>query len=155
MSAVPVCGLQSLANSPSKDFSVSLTFMAPMRWPWCRYSLQNGLDWGASHSLAAQPGKVSDRLNVPKMKGNSGHTSKANFGSDICEFESSMPSQPVRSPLFDFRLCENCRPSRGLDWSDGVSGRQILEFPVQTGGLAAPVSARRFPISVSPCPRPV
>jgi hypothetical protein len=31
------------------------------------------------------------------MKGNSGHTSKANFGSDICEFESSRPSQPVRS----------------------------------------------------------
>jgi uncharacterized protein YjbJ (UPF0337 family) len=25
------------------------------------YSLQNGLDWGASHSLAAQPGIVSDR----------------------------------------------------------------------------------------------
>jgi hypothetical protein len=25
------------------------------------YSLQNGLDWCASHSLAALPGKVSDR----------------------------------------------------------------------------------------------
>jgi hypothetical protein len=25
------------------------------------YSLQNGLNWGASNSLAAQPGKVSDR----------------------------------------------------------------------------------------------
>src|SRR6202040_2659140 len=37
-----------------------------------------------------------------EMKGNSGHTSKANFGSDICEFESSHPSQPVRSLLFDF-----------------------------------------------------
>jgi hypothetical protein len=37
-----------------------------------------------------------------KMKGNSGHTSKANFGSDICEFESSHPSQisvSAKSPL--------------------------------------------------------
>jgi hypothetical protein len=32
-----------------------------------------------------------------ELKGNSGHTSKANFGNDICEFESSSPSQPVRS----------------------------------------------------------
>ena len=27
-----------------------------------------------------------------EMKGNSGHTSKANFGSDICEFKSSHPA---------------------------------------------------------------
>jgi hypothetical protein len=33
-----------------------------------------------------------------EMKGKFGPHSKANFGSDICEFESSMPSQPVRSP---------------------------------------------------------
>jgi hypothetical protein len=32
-----------------------------------------------------------------EMKGNSGHTSKTNFGSDICEFESFCPSQPVPS----------------------------------------------------------
>src|SRR5437016_3022387 len=70
--------------------------------------------------------------------------SKGAFQNDICWFESSMPSQPVWSLLFDFRLCENCRHSRGF----GVLGRQILEFPVQTGGLAAPVSARHFPISV-------
>ena len=79
-----------------------------------------------------------------EMKGNSGHTSKANFGSDICEFESSHPSQPMRSLLFDFRLCENYRHSPGLGWSAGVSGRQILKFPVQTGDLAAPVSATPF-----------
>jgi hypothetical protein len=90
-----------------------------------------------------------------EMKGNSGHTSKANFGSDICEFESSHPSQPMRSLLFDFRLCENYRHSPGLGWSAGVSGRQILKFPVQTGDLAAPVSATHFPISVSACRRPV
>ena len=47
-----------------------------------------------------------------EMKGNSGgHTSKANFGSDICEFEASRPSRPVRSLLFDFRLCKYCRHS--------------------------------------------
>jgi len=46
-----------------------------------------------------------------EMKGNSGHTSKANFGSDICEFESSRPSQPVRSLLFHFPVCENRRHS--------------------------------------------
>ena len=34
----------------------------------------------------------------------------------IREFESSHPSQPVRSLLCDFRLCENCRHSRGLGW---------------------------------------
>jgi len=46
-----------------------------------------------------------------KMKGNSGHTSKANFGGDICEFESSHPSQPVRSLLFDFPVWVNHSPS--------------------------------------------
>jgi hypothetical protein len=46
-----------------------------------------------------------------EMKGNSGHTSKANFGSDICEFESSHPSHAVRSPLCDFRVWENRRHS--------------------------------------------
>ena len=44
-----------------------------------------------------------------EMKGNSGHTSKADFGSDIC---ASRPSQPVLSPLCDFWLCGNCRHSR-------------------------------------------
>jgi hypothetical protein len=38
--------------------------------------------------------------------------SKDAFQNDICRFESSMPSQPVRSLLFDFRLCANCRHSR-------------------------------------------
>jgi hypothetical protein len=61
-----------------------------------------------------------------EMKENSGHTSKANSGSDICEFESSMPSHTVRSLLCDFRLCENCRHSRGLGQHAQVSGRQIL-----------------------------
>jgi hypothetical protein len=84
-----------------------------------------------------------------EMKGNSGHTSKANFGSDICEFESSRPSGPMRSPLCDFRVCENRRHSRGLGWRAVVSGWQILEFRLWTGGFAAAVSARHFPISVS------
>jgi hypothetical protein len=47
-----------------------------------------------------------------EMKGNLGHTSKASFGSDICEFESSHPSQPVRSLLCDFRLCDGHEHNR-------------------------------------------
>jgi hypothetical protein len=39
---------------------------------------------------------------------------------------------------------ENRRHSRGLGWRARVSGRQILEFQVRTGGFAAPVSARHF-----------
>ena len=73
----------------------------------------------------------------------------------IREFESSHPSQPVRSPLCDFRVCENRRHCRGLGWRARVSSRQILEFRVRTGGFVKPVSARHFPISVSACPRPV
>jgi hypothetical protein len=69
--------------------------------------------------------------------------------------ESSMPSQPVRSLLFDFRLRENCRHSRGLCWRARVSGRQIPDFRVWAGGFEVAVSARHFPISVSACPRPV
>ena len=52
------------------------------------------------------------------MKGSSGHTSKTNFGSDICEFESSCPSQPVRSFLFDFRL-------RAILIDIGLTGRRL------------------------------
>jgi hypothetical protein len=73
----------------------------------------------------------------------------------IREFESSHPSQPVRSLLCDFRVCENRRHSRGLGWRALVSGWQILEFRLWTGGFAAAVSARHFPISVSAYPRPV
>ena len=64
-------------------------------------------------------------------------------------------SQPVRSLLFDFRLRENCRHSCGLGWRARVSGRQIPDFRLWTGGFAAPVSPRHFPISVSAYPRPV
>jgi len=81
--------------------------------------------------------------------------SKGALQNDICRFESYMPSQPVRSPLCDFRVCENRRHSRGLGWRALVSGWQILELQVRTGGFVEPVSARHFPISVSACPRPV
>jgi hypothetical protein len=73
----------------------------------------------------------------------------------IREFESSRPSHAVRSPVCDFRVRENRRHSRVLGWRARVSGRQILDFRLWTGGFAAPVSARHFPISVSACPRPV
>jgi hypothetical protein len=53
-----------------------------------------------------------------KMKGNSGHTSKANFGSGICEFESSHPSHAVRSLLCDF-------------WPFSNSGRGAVAQQVQ------------------------
>ena len=44
-----------------------------------------------------------------EMKRNSGHASKANFGSDICEFESSHPSQPVRSLRCNIRVFSGMR----------------------------------------------
>jgi hypothetical protein len=81
--------------------------------------------------------------------------SKGALQNHICRFESSRPSQPVRSPLCSFRVCENRRHSRGLGWRAGVSSRHILEFQVRTGGFVEPVSARHFPISVSARPRPV
>ena len=67
----------------------------------------------------------------------------------IREFESSHPSQPVRSSLCDFRVCENRGHSRGLGWRAGVSSRHILEFQVTTGGfvgasLCSPFSNFRF-----------
>ena len=61
-------------------------------------------------------------------------------------------SQPVRSPLCFFRVCENRRHSRGLGWRAGASSRHILEFRLWIGGFAVPVSARHFPISVSAYP---
>ena len=73
----------------------------------------------------------------------------------ICRFESCMLSQPVRSSLCDFRVCESRRHSRGLGWRAGASSRHILEFRLWIGGFAVPVSARHFPISVSAYPRPV
>src|ERR1700681_4707459 len=50
-----------------------------------------------------------------KMKGNSGHTSKANFGSDICEFESSHPSHAVRSKP-RLRAAKAKSPSKTRVW---------------------------------------
>jgi hypothetical protein len=111
------------------------------------YSLQSGpneLDWGASHSLAAQPGKVSDRQTF-RNEVKFGPHFKGQFWKRICEFESSHPNQPVRSLRCNIRACENRRYSRALGWRAGVSGRQILECQVRTGGFAAPVSARHFP----------
>jgi Alpha/beta hydrolase of unknown function (DUF900) len=58
-------------------------------------------------------------------------------------------------PVCDFWLCENCRHSCGLCWRARVSGWQIPDFRLWTGCFVALVSARHFPISVSPCPRPV
>jgi hypothetical protein len=70
---------------------------------------------------------------------------KGAFQNDMCWFESSMPNQPVRSLRCNIRACENRRYSRAIGWRAGVSGRQILECQVRTGGFAAPVSARQFP----------
>jgi hypothetical protein len=69
---------------------------------------------------------------------------KGAFQNDMCRFESSMPSQPVRFFLFDFRLCENCRHSRGLCWCARASGRQIPDFRDSSGA-----SRRMYR---SPCP---
>ena len=98
--------------------------------------------------MAAQPGKVSDRQTF-RNEGKFGPHFKGQLWSDICEFESSRPSQPVRSLLFDFRLCANCRHSRGLCWCARVSGWQIPDFRLWTGGfggasLCSPFSNFRF-----------
>jgi hypothetical protein len=68
--------------------------------------------------------------------------SKGALQNDICRFESYMPSQPVRSPLCFFRVCENRRHSRGLGWRAGVSSRQILRQQTQTGARASELEPR-------------
>jgi hypothetical protein len=58
----------------------------------------------------------------------------------------SHPSQPVRSLLFDFRLRENYRHSRGLCWRARVSGWQIPDFWLWTQWLCgAPLAIFQFP----------
>jgi hypothetical protein len=64
--------------------------------------------------------------------------SKGAFQNDICRFESCF-----------FRVCENRRHSRGLGWRARVSGRQIPDFRLWTGGfcgasLCSPFSNFRF-----------
>jgi hypothetical protein len=54
---------------------------------------------GANHSLAAQPGKVSDRQTF-RNEGKFEPHFKGQFWKRICEFESSHPSQPARSLRF-------------------------------------------------------
>jgi hypothetical protein len=57
-----------------------------------RPSLRQGrtliLRGGKTRSLSREKSLIAERS---EMKGNSGHTSKTNFGSDICEFESFRP----------------------------------------------------------------
>jgi hypothetical protein len=42
------------------------------------------------------------------------------------QFESSQPSQTVRSPLCDFRVYKNCRHSGGLGWCSLLAGIDLL-----------------------------
>jgi hypothetical protein len=90
-----------------------------------------------------------------EMKGNSGHTSKANFGS---AFVSSNPPTPANQCGLSYSI-SGC--SRTADIPAGYAGvHESLAGKFRTFGsglvaLAAPVSARHFPISVSECPRPV
>jgi hypothetical protein len=79
--------------------------------------LQNGLDWGANHSLAAQPGKVSDRQTF-RNEGKFEPHFKGQFLKRICELESSHPSHTVRSLLCDF-------------WPFSNSGRGAVAQQVQ------------------------
>jgi hypothetical protein len=89
------------------------------------------------------------------MKGNSSHTSKANFGS---AFVSSNPPTPASQCGLSYSI-SGC--SRTADIPAGYAGvHESLAGKFRTFGsglvaLAAPVSARHFPISVSECPRPV
>ena len=98
--------------------------------------------------MAAPPGKVSDRQTL-RNEGKFGPHFKGQFWKRICELESSHPSQPVRSPLCFFRVCENRRHSRGLGWRAGVSGRQILGMSGEDwwlcgASLRSPFSNFRF-----------
>src|ERR1700730_13390733 len=70
-------------------------------------------------------------------------------------FESSRPSQRVRSLGCYFPVGENRRHSRRLGWGAPVSGPQFLAFRLLRGGFLAPVSGGDFPISVSGVQRPV
>jgi hypothetical protein len=73
-----------------------------------------------------------------KIKGNSGHTSKANFGSDICQFESSHPSQPVPSLQAIFRSAKNLpvrkltTSKRGSPWTPDMARTEARRLLVST-----------------------
>jgi hypothetical protein len=117
----------------------------------CRWTREN-----TSRSIIAgtETSTISPSLRRLQRNFTSNAREAAAFQNDIRRFESSMPSQAVRSLLFDFWLCRYCRHSRGLCWRARVSDGQIPDSRVWTGGFAAPVSAHHFPISVSACPRP-
>ena len=100
-------------------------------------------------SPTAQAAKLNSRI-PSKIRRNAGSGVR-----HMVRYVSRKGSQPARSPLGFFRVCENRRHSRGLGWRALVSGWRILEFRLWTGGFAAAVSAHHFPISVSAYPRPV
>jgi hypothetical protein len=81
---------------------------------------------------------------VPKAGPNSPDTSKARFARDICEFESSQPSQPVPS-LWDMSRSQKfARHSRELSRRLRVSVRHSSQFQVTFGAFRALVSGREF-----------
>jgi hypothetical protein len=120
-------GYKAWQTPRSTDFSVSLTFMAPMRWPWCRHSLQNGLDWGASHSwqLSREKSLIAKRS---EMKGSSGHTSKANFGNAFVSSNPPNPIQPVRPLWRAFVNRQRLRDLRGSVSGANRAGRAISRW---------------------------
>jgi hypothetical protein len=64
--------------------------------------------------------EVHDRMRVILARNS---FAKGALQNHICGFAPYMPSQPVRSLLWDFRVCENRRHCRGLGWRAGVSSR--------------------------------
>jgi hypothetical protein len=69
--------------------------------------------------------EVHDRMPVILARSS---FAKGALQNHICRFESCMLSQPVRSSLCDFRVCENRRHSRGLGWRAGVSSPTFWNF---------------------------
>ena len=70
-----------------------------------------------------------------EMKGNSAHTSKANFGSDICEVNSSHPSQPVRYATLSWGFWRNRRAQ-----GDTHPRRGTARIAVNVAKLPEPLS---------------
>src|SRR5205814_7828419 len=66
----------------------------------------------------------------------------------MLRFESSRPSQPLRSPHGNFRLAEKPRYLAVLGRCCRVSGLRFLNFPGGPGGFLPRVSGGDFSISV-------
>ena len=92
-----------------------------------------------------------EKSQLPSFRGigrNSHDISKVLFFKRSREFESYMPSQPVRSLWAMSAAQENARHSRYLARRRTVSDAQFSRFSAARSQFQAPVSGRQFSISV-------